>query len=117
VVRRGYNKPDLPLLSLLLPSSIEEKITTTMVIAAAAVLALGVGSAAYAGEGGGARGAAHRRRPHGCTTQALNERAVGSPLFAARLTQVVEDRLLAALVKHPCVSLDGETAGVRLRVR
>jgi hypothetical protein len=47
----------------------------------------------------------------------LNERAVGSPLFAARLTQVVEDRLLAALVKHPCVSLDGETAGVRLRVR
>ena len=47
----------------------------------------------------------------------MNERAMGSPLFAARLTQVVEDRLLAALVKHPCVSLDGEIAGVRLRVQ
>jgi len=64
-----------------------------------------------------ARGAARRRRPYGCTAQALNERAMGSPLFAARLTQVVEDRLLAALVKHPCVSLDGEIAGVRLRVQ
>jgi hypothetical protein len=46
-----------PLLGWLLPSSIEEKIMKTMVLAAAAVLALGVGSAAYAGEGnGGASG-------------------------------------------------------------
>jgi hypothetical protein len=64
-----------------------------------------------------ARGAAHHRWPYGYAAQALNERAMGSPLFAARLTQVVEDRLLAALVKHPCVSLDGEIAGVRLRVQ
>jgi hypothetical protein len=35
----------------------------------------------------------------------------------APFTQAAEHRLLAALVKHPCVSLGGGTAGVRLRVR
>jgi hypothetical protein len=38
-------------------------------------------------------------------------------MIASSFTQAVEHRLLAAPVKHPCVSLEGGTAGVRLCAR